>query len=1338
VTVALLALLLALTGAALLAGAGTAAPGEARIEEQRIEVPGGPGGVDPVDLDATLYLPARTPAPAVLVAHGFGGSKASVDADARALADRGFVVLAWSARGFGASTGQIALNAPDAEVADARALVDWLAERPEVTRDAPGDPRVGVTGASYGGALSLLLAGYDDRVDALAPVITWNDLSQALFPNAAEPVAAAAADADPTPARGAFGPDGVFKQGWAGVFFSAGLAPAGAPGPGAGADDAGVPGAPAGPGPVAAAPAGTGPGAEPVPGAPVPAPQAPATCGRFTPQVCEAYTEAAVTGRLSPATADLLRASSPATVTDRITAPTLLVQGEQDTLFGLDQSDANAREIAAAGGAVRTVWFEGGHDGAPADDAVRDEIGGWFDFHLAGVGEDPGTGFGYAVESGIRTQGNTPTSRTVEAPAYPGLPGSPALEVDRLPLEGGPQVAVNPAGGNPAAITTLPGLGGALGGLGGRISALASELPGQSAQFTTPAAEDPLLVTGAPQVDIAVSRVPGQPAPAEAVLFGKVYEVSPDGFRSLLGSAVAPVRVPVPEDGSPALVSVTLPGVVAPIEAGNRLVVSFGTTDQGFAGPVEPAVWSIALPDDPDGGGTVLTIPVVPGEAVAANTVPLGPAVGIAVVLGLALVGWLVARVLGRRRRPAPGADDPRRPLEIRDLAKTYRGGFSAVQGVSFAVERGMVLGLLGPNGAGKTTVLRMLMGLIEPTAGTIRAFGEPVGPGAPVLARIGAFVEGPGFLPHLSGGEPAPVLGGHRAPDGGGARRGGAGDRRARRVGAAPRRYLQPGHAPAARDRPGDARAAGAAGARRADQRARPAPDPRHARGAAPVRGRRPHGAGLQPPARRGGADLHPRGGDAPRQGGRRRTGRGDHRGRRGGELHRRRPRPRSRDPGRPRRGARGRGRRRGGARRAQRHPARLGGPRPGERRHRRSVRRTATAPGGRVPAARRRGQGAMSEPSVLVPATGYRPNRTLPLRVELVRQLRRRRTQVAFALVALLPVILWGAFELADDGPPTGSLNLVDLAKGSAVNFAVFAMFAAAGFLLVVVVALFFGDTVAAEASWSSLRYLLAAPIPRARLLRQKAIVAALLSVSALLLLPMTALAVGSLAYGTGDFVSPTGESLPFATAAGRVLLGGLYIAVHLSWVAALALLLSVSTDAPLGAVGGAVMASIVSQILDQITALEGLRNYLPTHYGNAWAALLGQQVDWGDMTRGAFSAVTYATVFGALAVWRFRWGHLDLTPPSPAPARPARARRGSRARRRPSPCRRPGGSRTARRRAAPGRGCARRRAGRRRWRAGRLRAAGPCRRARWCPSSSFLLRRRAAPPRPAPAGP
>ncbi len=263
--------------------------------------------------------------------------------------------------------------------------------------------------------------------------------------------------------------------------------------------------------------------------------------------------------------------------------------------------------------------------------------------------------------------------------------------------------------------------------------------------------------------------------------------------------------------------------------------------------------------------------------------------------------------------------------------------------------------------------------------------------------------------------------------------------------------------------------------------------------------------------------------------------------------------------------------------------------------------------------------------------------PGRTLPLRVELVRQLRRRRTQVAYALVVALPVILWIAFSLGgdDDGPGQGP-NLVDLASSGGGNFTVFAMFASASFLLVVLVALFFGDTVASEASWSSLRYLLAIPVPRARLLRQKAIVAGLLSLAALALLPLVALLVGSLAYGTGDLVSPTGESLTFGAAVPRILLGALYLAVHLSWVAGLALLLSVSTDAPLGAVGGAVMASIVSQILDQITALGAIRDFLPTHYADAWSALLAVDVDWGDITRGAFSAVCYATVFTAAAAW------------------------------------------------------------------------------------------------------
>src|SRR6478752_6352996 len=177
-----------------------------------ITAPGGPGVNEPVQLDSTLYLPAQTPAPAVIMAHGFGGSKRSVAADAEQLAQAGFVVLAYSARGFGASTGQIALDSLDYEIPDARAIVDWLADQPEVVQDAPGDPRVGVTGGSYGGALSLMLAGTDPRIDAAVPLITWNDLGQALFPNAQ----ATAADLQaPTPAAAVGVDDGVWKKLWA-------------------------------------------------------------------------------------------------------------------------------------------------------------------------------------------------------------------------------------------------------------------------------------------------------------------------------------------------------------------------------------------------------------------------------------------------------------------------------------------------------------------------------------------------------------------------------------------------------------------------------------------------------------------------------------------------------------------------------------------------------------------------------------------------------------------------------------------------------------------------------------------------------------------------------------------------------------------------------------------------------------------------------------------------------------------------------------------------------------------------------------------------------------------
>ena len=275
---------------------------------------------------------------------------------------------------------------------------------------------------------------------------------------------------------------------------------------------------------------------------------------------------------------------------------------------------------------------------------------------------------------------------------------------------------------------------------------------------------------------------------------------------------------------------------------------------------------------------------------------------------------------------------------------------------------------------------------------------------------------------------------------------------------------------------------------------------------------------------------------------------------------------------------------------------------------------------------------------------APGYRAGATLPLRVELARQLRRKRTALTLGFLVVLPFLLWLAFEVGNDGTDSDGLTLIDLATSSAANFVVFTLFSSVGFLLVVVVALFFGDTVASDASWATLRYLLAAPVPRGRLLRQKAAVAALLSVFALVLLPTVALAVGLVAYGAGDLVSPTGQSLDFAPTLSRLALVPGYLALHFAWVAGLALLLSVSTDAPLGAVGGTVMVSILSQILETIDALGGLRDYLPTRFSSAWADLLAAPIDWTDLATGAFSGLAYATVFG-LAAWR-RFAVKDIT--------------------------------------------------------------------------------------------
>jgi ABC-2 type transport system permease protein len=272
---------------------------------------------------------------------------------------------------------------------------------------------------------------------------------------------------------------------------------------------------------------------------------------------------------------------------------------------------------------------------------------------------------------------------------------------------------------------------------------------------------------------------------------------------------------------------------------------------------------------------------------------------------------------------------------------------------------------------------------------------------------------------------------------------------------------------------------------------------------------------------------------------------------------------------------------------------------------------------------------------------APGYAPNRTLPLRVEIVRQFKRRRTLVMFGLLLALPWILVIAFQFGPQGSANNQgLRLSDLATESGLNFAAFALSVSASFLLVVAVALFCGDTVASEASWSSLRYLLAAPVPRDRLLRQKLIVALGYSAAAVICLPLMALLAGTVAFGWDDIQVPgTGETIPAVDVLPRFAIVIGYALVNQLVVAALAFLLSTVTDSPLGAVGGAVGLWIVCTILQAVEALGTLREFLPTFWNNAWFDALTPEIDWSGMAKGASISITYAAVLIAVAFRRFR---------------------------------------------------------------------------------------------------
>jgi ABC-2 type transport system ATP-binding protein len=629
-----------------------------------------------VSIDTSLYLPKQVPAPAIMIAHGFGGSKDSVASDAQFFADKGFVVLTWTARGFGKSTGQISMNTPTAEVADTKKLISYLARNKNVVQDASGDPRVAIMGSSYGGANALITASLDKRIDAVVSDITWSNLQNDLFPQSASGVKAA----------------GPFKKVWAATFFNA----------------------------VSLQNAYLG------------------ECGTFTDIWCSAYTNAALSGKPTEAESELLASVSPINYVKTMSAPTLLSQGQADSLFPLNESFNTAQAINKANPQLplSMIWHAGGHDGG-FDQAkyLRDQYLRWFEKHLLKKAIEFPTFQFTRTNGSISLQDSTVIPKVFSSNTLPVNAATQSLQLVT------PTVAMAyPIGGVPSAISALPGIGSA-GALASRVASTIAGfspalLPGQSGLLESAPLTKPISVVGPSSIKVRITSTSG-----DATLFFSLVTKSPSGSISQPNGIVAPIYLTnIAPSGSEIVVN--LPATILDASVGDVIAVGISSTDQGYELPKPSRFYSVSALSPL----TYTTSTASSSQSSVANI--LWPVA--------ALVTILFAFIYVRLRKPKITAthENSTALVEVENLGKVYKDGYRAVKDLSFTVERGQVVGLLGPNGAGKTTTLRMLMGLIFPTEGSIFIDGKAVYPGSPALANLGSFVEGPGFLPHLSGRE--------------------------------------------------------------------------------------------------------------------------------------------------------------------------------------------------------------------------------------------------------------------------------------------------------------------------------------------------------------------------------------------------------------------------------------------------------------------------------------------------------------------------------------------------------------------------------------------------------
>ncbi len=256
-----------------------------------------------------------------------------------------------------------------------------------------------------------------------------------------------------------------------------------------------------------------------------------------------------------------------------------------------------------------------------------------------------------------------------------------------------------------------------------------------------------------------------------------------------------------------------------------------------------------------------------------------------------------------------------------------------------------------------------------------------------------------------------------------------------------------------------------------------------------------------------------------------------------------------------------------------------------------------------------------------------------------ELSVMFRRRRTWAMLGAVALIPIFLAIAVRLSSqvlapgEGPP-----FLDRVTQNGLFVGFTAMIVAIPLFLPLTIAVVSGDTISGEAGQGTLRYLLTAPVGRARLLLVKYAGAATFVFAATLTLMIAGAIIGSILFPVGPVTLLSGDVISVPESLLRALLVAVYVSISLLGLAAVGLFISTLTDVPVGAMAAIVTVSTVSQILDILPQLSAIHPWLLSHNWLGFVSLLRQPMDLTSFGANALVQLGYIAVFGALAYSRF----------------------------------------------------------------------------------------------------